>query len=294
MKRILITGADSFIGTSFERYVIEKFPQNYYIDTLDMKDPSWRNKDFFSYDVVFHVAGIAHSDSGKVNSDIVNMYYSVNRDLAIETANKAKSQGVKQFIFMSSAIVYGESSKIGQPKMITADTPLTPANYYGDSKLQAEFGLEKIRDKDFKIAVLRPPIIYGRGCKGNYASLVRFAKSMPLFPYIKNTRSMLYIDNLCELIRLLIDNNEDGTFFPQNTEYCNTSEVVKLIAEVYGKKLVLVKGFSWALKFLSLFTSVVNKGFGSLAYDMSLSEYKQPYRVVSDFKETLKLTENIS
>ncbi len=294
MKRILITGADSFIGTSFEHYVANNYPDKYIVDTIDMKDDSWRNYDFSQYDSVFHVAGIAHVDSGKADESIKESYYFVNRDLAIEAAEKAKVQNVKQFIFMSSAIVYGESSKIGKSKMITADTPVAPVNFYGDSKLQAEIGLNTLSDDNFKVAVLRPPIIYGRGCKGNYASLVRFAKALPFFPYVKSVRSMLYIDNLCELVRLLIENNDCGTFYPQNSEYTNSSDIVKFIGEAHNKKIVLVKGFSWALKLLSLFTGIVNKGFGSFAYDMSLSEYKQSYRVVSDIKDSIFLTENNS
>lgn len=290
MKKILITGKDSYIGVSFENY-IRQF-DGYSVETVDMIDGSWRNMSFAQYDVVFHVAGIAHSDFGKISEERKSIYYKVNTDLAIETAKKAKEEGVKQFVFMSSASVYGESAPIGKIKRITKDTQPSPANYYGDSKVQAEKGLELLKDGDFKIVVLRPPMIYGENCKGNYPTLSKFAKKLPAFPYVKNERSMLYVGNLTEFIKLMIDNNEDGVFFPQNAEYTNTSELVKLISQVHNKHLLLVKGFSWALKITSKFTGLVNKAFGNLTYDMELSEYKCNYRKYS-LKESIEKTENL-
>lgn len=289
MKKILITGANSYIGTSFEKY-INQF-SGYSVETIDMVDDLWREKSFSGYDVVFHVAGIAHSDFGKISEERKTLYYSVNTELAVETAKKAKADGVKQFVFMSSASVYGDSAPIGKSKVITRDTPVSPTNYYGDSKVQAENGLNQLRDSNFKIAILRPPMIYGEGCKGNYPTLSKLAKKLPAFPYIKNERSMLYIGNLTEFIRLMIDNNEDGVFFPQNAEYTNTSELVKLISQVHNKHLLVIKGFSWALKIMSKFTGLVNKAFGNLTYDMELSEYKCNYRKYS-LKESIEKTEN--
>lgn len=289
MKKILITGAGSYIGTSFEEY-LKKWPDKYSVDTVDMIDGTWREKDFSEYDTVFHVAGIAHSDSGKISPEKAKLYYSVNTDLTIETANKAKAEGVKQFIFMSSAIVYGDSAPIGKMKMITKDTPVKPANCYGDSKVQAEKGIKKLEDVNFKVVILRPPMIYGKGSKGNYPVMAKFAQKLPIFPYVKNCRSMLYIGNLTEFIRLMIDNEETGTFWPQNPQYSTTSTLVKGIANEHGKNVVLIKGFTWALKIMSHFTGVVNKAFGNLAYDKSLSAYKENYQIYS-LKESVKLTE---
>lgn len=296
MKKILITGANSYIGTEFEKH-LKNFPNEYVVDTVDMIDGSWREKDFSGYDVVYHVAGIAHSDNGKISEEKAKLYYAVNTDLTIETASKAKAEGVKQFIFMSSAIVYGNSAKIGKSKVITKETPPKPANCYGDSKLQAENGILPLSDNDFKVVVLRPPMIYGKGSKGNYPTLVKFAKKLPLFPFVKNERSMLYVGNLVEFVRLMIENGESGVFFPQNPEYSNTSEMVKMIGEVYGKKVRLVKGVTWILKFCSLFTGLINKAFGSLTYDKGLSEYEcdyQRYSLIDSIVATEKCDENES
>lgn len=286
MKRILITGKDSYIGTSFEKWV-RQWPNDYQIDTLDTKG-DWQSYDFSPYDVVFHVAGIAHVDA-KANME--DLYYRVNRDLTIEAAQKAKAEGVKQFIFMSSIIVYGDSSKLGEKRVITKNTTPTPTNFYGNSKLQAEQGILPLQDEHFKVVILRPPMIYGKGSKGNYPKLARLAQKIPIFPDIENERSMLYIENLCEFIRLMIDNEEKGIFFPENKEYVKTRDIVSEIAETYEKKIVLIKVFNPLIRFLSNKFFKINKLFGSLTYDKEISDISKEIYNVIDFKTSIKLTE---
>lgn len=289
MKKILITGAGSYIGTSVRNY-LHRWPEKYRVDTVDMVDGTWRKKSFAGYDVVYHVAGIAHADTGHVSEERKAFYYKINTDLTIETAKKAKSDGVRQFIFMSSAIVYGDSAPVGKKKVITAGTDVNPANFYGDSKVQAENGILPLQDHSFHIVILRPPMIYGKGSKGNYPALSKFAQKLPAFPYVNNQRSMLYIENLCEFVRLMIDNDEQGIFHPQNGEYSNTTELVKMIAAAHGKNIAVIHGFGWACKILSHCTGLVNKAFGNLSYDMSMSEYKQDYRLYS-LKDSVERTE---
>ena len=290
MKKILITGAGSYIGTSFEEYM-KQWTEKYQVDTVDMIGNSWKSKSFKGYDTVYHVAGIAHSDNGKITKEKAKLYYDVNTKLTIQTAIKAKSEGVKQFIFMSSAIVYGDSAPIGKKKMITRDTPVSPANCYGDSKVKAEKGLLKLEDDNFKIVILRPPMIYGKGSKGNYPLMSKLAQKMPVFPKVQNCRSMLYIENLMEFVRLMIENEERGIFFPQNAEYSNTSELVRMIAAEHGKRIVLVKGCTMPLKLMGMFTGLVDKAIGNLYYDKKISNYKQKYRVYS-LGDSIKRTES--
>ena len=291
MKKILITGAGSYIGTSFEEYM-KQWPEKYQVDTLDMIGDYWKKYDFSGYDTVYHVAGIAHSDNGKISKEKAKLYYEVNTKLTVITAMKAKKSGVKQFIFMSSAIVYGDSAPIGKKKMITKDTPVKPANCYGDSKVKAENGLKKLEDENFKVVILRPPMIYGKGSKGNYPLMSKLAQKMPLFPKVDNCRSMLYIENLMEFVRLMIENEEQGTFWPQNAEYSNTSELVSMIGKAHGKKVILVPFCTIPLKITSFATGLVNKAFGNLAYDKRISEYKVNYRVCT-LKESIERTESI-
>lgn len=283
MKRVLITGKNSYIGISFEKWLMRE-PDKYEVDLFSLRDRSWKKKDFSQYDVVFHVAGIAHVSS---DPKMEELYYKVNRELTIETAKKAKAEGVKQFIFMSSIIVYGNSSS--NEKIIDLNKVPTPSNFYGNSKLQAEEGIRGLESDKFKIVILRPPLIYGKGSKGNYPKLSKAAQKLPIFPDIDNERSMLHIDNLCEFIKVIIDNEESGLFFPQNKEYVKTSEMVKTIAEVHGKKIRLTKVFNPILKFM-FGIGVVNKVFGNFVYEKSMSDYKLNYQIRT-FKESIELTE---
>lgn len=280
MKRLLITGTGSFVGTAVQAHLAQ-WPDRYAVDVVDMQAPDWRQKDFSPYDAVFHVAGLAHADVGRVSEERKALYYKVNSDLPAETAAKAKAEGVKQFIFMSSAIVYGDSAPIGREKTITRDTPPAPANFYGDSKLRAELKLRPLASDSFKVAILRCPMIYGKGSKGNFPVLEKMAVKLPFFPKVANARSMLYVGNLAEFVRLLIDDRASGTFWPCNAELSNTSELVRLIARARGKKLPLVPGFSPLLKLLARFSPYVDKAFGNLAYAPGLGDYPRNYRLFS-------------
>lgn len=294
MKKVLITGANSYIGVSFENYVHEHYSSELSIDTIDMIDGSWREKDFSSYDVVYHVAGIAHADVGNVSDEVKAKYYAINTDLAIETAKKAKVDGVKQFVFMSSAIVYGDSAPYGKTKRITANTEPKPANFYGDSKWQADKGVRELADDNFTVTVLRPPMIYGKNSKGNYPTLAKMAKRLPIFPDVQNERSMLYIDNLCEFLSQVMIRGEGGIFWPQNAEYTRTSEMVRVIGEVSGHKVRVSKALNWAVSIAShipgKISGLANKAFGNMSYDQDMSRYSFKYQVVN-LKESIIKTE---
>lgn len=293
MKKVLITGANSYIGTTFENWIKNHAPE-IVTDTVDMIGDEWKSADFGGYDAVFHVAGIAHADVGKVTEEQKALYYKVNADLTGECAKKAKAEGVKQFIFMSSIIVYGESAGIGKERIITKDTPLSPANFYGDSKVKAEEKLHKLADTNFKVVILRPPMIYGKGSKGNYPLLAKMAGKLPLFPRINNQRSMLYVGNLCKLIACVIESQKEGIFYPQNKEYVTTSNMVKAIAEVRGKKIIMTAFFNPALRLLGKLGGkpggLVNKAFGNLVYEKSMSEYDFDYQIYG-LEQSIRLTE---
>ena len=294
MKKVLITGANSYIGVSFEQYAAKHYSNQLLVETVDMLDGSWRKKDFSAYDVVYHVAGIAHADVGNVSKETKAKYYAVNTDLAIETARQAKAQGVRQFVFMSSAIVYGESAPYGETKRITKDTEPTPANFYGDSKWQADKGIRKLASDSFTVTILRPPMIYGKGSKGIYPTLAKIAKKLPLFPEIDNERSMLYIENLCEFLCQVMIRGQGGVFWPQNAEYSSTSEMVRQIAAVSGHMIWVSAIWNWAVVLASKMPGKIgvltNKAFGNMSYDQSMSRYDFDY-IVADLKTSIKRTE---
>lgn len=281
MKQVLITGAGSFVGTSVERYLHSK--GDYVIDSVDTMNDAWKQADYTKYDVVFHVAGIAHVDP---KPEMAPLYYKVNRDLAIEVAEWAKEHGVKQFIYMSSKIVYHASKSI-KGDVVTRNTEPNPNDFYGDSKLQAEKGLNELVCDSFKVAIIRPPMIYGPTGKGNFQRLAWLATKTPIFPAWHNKRSMLAIDNLAEFVKQLIDREMDGTFYPQNKELVDTVECIRYFAKQNGKKVWitrLLNPFVWLGSFI---LSPIPKMFSDSYYDPEMSEYDFDYNVVS-FEESLK------
>ncbi len=274
MKKILITGKNSYVGNAFYDYIKCNFEDKYYVDKISLKDVNIESIDLNKYDTIFHVSGIAHSDYGKISVERSKDYYRVNTDLTIRLAKHAKENGIKQFVFMSSIIVYGESAPIGEKKVITKDTIPTPNNSYGDSKLKAEEGIKNLNDENFNVAIIRAPLIYGKNSKGNFKTLENMALRLPIFPYIENERSVISIDCLSDYIKRIIDNNSSGIFFPQDEEYMNTSLMVKKIASDYGKRITLLSGFRIVLKILSNFMPIVNKAFGNLVYSKKLEYIK--------------------
>lgn len=287
MKKILITGANSYIGTSFENWVSE-WPNKYRVDSISVRGNEWKEKSFSEYDVVFHVAAIVH-----VKENDVDKYFEVNRDLALKIANKAKQEGVKQFIFLSTMGVYG-----AETGRITKDTEPRPKTLYAKSKYEAEKLLNELNDDSFKVAVLRPPIVYGKDCRGNYPRLANMALKLPFFPDIKNERSMIYIDNLSEFIRLIIDYEVDGLFFPQNKDYVNTTELVATISKSHGKALKATCLFNFGVNLGLNLSETFKKVFGSFVYDKEMpggsgtliSGKRLNYETVS-FEESIRLTE---
>ncbi len=292
MKKVLITGANSYIGTSFEKYARDHYPEEFFVETIDMIDGSWRERDFGEYDIVFHVAGIAHADVGHVREEVKAKYYAVNTDLAIETAKKAKTDGIKQFVFMSSAIIYGDSAPYGKQKRITKDTEPNPSNFYGDSKWQADKGVRELVDNSFAVTVLRPPMIYGKGSKGNYQTLAKMAKKLPVFPDVRNERSMLYIENLCECLCQVMTRGEGGIFWPQNAEYTKTSEMVRLIGEVSGHRVRVSTAWNWSVSIAACIpgkiSGMANKAFGNMSYDQKMSTYEFDYQRVSLYDSIIR------
>ena len=286
MKKILITGKGSYLGNSLKAY-LEAFGDCYQVDCLSLRSGDWKEQSFRGYDAVYHTAAIVHQPRSKDAPGELARYRAVNCDLAVDAAKKAKAEGVRQFVFLSTMAVYGLTAAFGETVTITAQTPTVPTDNYGLSKLEAERALLALEGPDFRVAILRPPMIYGKDCKGNFRSLVSFARRLPFFPKVPNQRSMLYVGSLNRLVQQIIDREDRGIFCPQDPEYVNTSAMVQAIAAAQGKHLVLVPGFSWAFHLLRHLTGAVDKAFGSLVYDKSLSELEEDYRIAS-FPDSVK------
>ncbi|TCI49915.1 NAD-dependent epimerase/dehydratase family protein [Exiguobacterium sp. SH5S13] len=284
MKRVLITGITGFVGNSCKRWIEEHYKEQIHVDTVGMRDGAWRQRSFEGYDAILYVAGIAHVSTDKSMEDL---YYKVNTELTAEVAAKAKQSGVKQFIFLSSMIVYGDATTA---KMITRDTVPNPTNFYGDSKLQAENKLAELADETFVVANVRSPMIYGKGSKGNYVKLAGLAQKVPFFPSYQNKRSMIHIDNLSELLALIVLNEDSGTFHPQNADYVCTSDLVSMIGAVHGNRVRRLGLFNGVIGKLVDRNVTMNKLFGDFAYAKELSVYPQNYHV-RDFFDSVVATE---
>ena len=282
MKKILITGAGSYVGESVRKYILST-SSDFQIDAVDTIGDNWKKVDFSQYDVVYHVAGIAH-----VNADpkMEALYYKVNRDLTIEVAKHAKAAGVKQFIFMSSQIVFHESQSL-KTEVLTAQTKENPNGFYGDSKLQAELGIKPLEDENFKVCILRPCMIYGPNAKGNFPRLAKLACKTPIFPCWHNKRSMLYIDNLAEFVKQAVLRELSGTYYPQNRELADTVEIIRFFAKAAGHRIWitrLLNPFVWLGSFV---LQPINKMFATYYYDPEMSKMDFDYQLVS-FEESLK------
>ena len=283
MKKILITGAGSYVGESVRRYILST-SSDFQIGAVDTMGDNWKKADYSQYDVVYHVAGIAH-----VNADpkMEPLYYKVNRDLTIEVARAAKAAGVKQFIFMSSQIVFHESQSL-KTEVLTSETKENPNGFYGDSKLQAELGIKPLEDENFKVCILRPCMIYGPNAKGNFPRLAKLACKTPIFPCWHNKRSMLYIDNLAEFVKQAVLRGLSGTFYPQNRELADTVEIIRFFAKAAGHKVWitrLLNPFVWLGSFV---LQPINKMFATYYYAPEMSKMDFDYQLVS-FEESLKL-----
>lgn len=285
MKKILITGAGSYVGESVRKYILST-SSDFQIDAVDTMGDNWKKADYSQYDVVYHVAGIAH-----VNADpkMGALYYKVNRDLTIEVAKHAKAAGVKQFIFMSSQIVFHESQSL-KSEVLTAETKENPNGFYGDSKLQAELGIKPLEDENFKVCILRPCMIYGPNAKGNFPRLAKLACKTPIFPCWHNKRSMLYIDNLAEFVKQAVLRELSGTYYPQNRELADTVEIIRFFAKAAGHRIWITKllnPFVWLGSFV---LQPLNKMFATYYYDPEMSKMDFDYQLVN-FEESLKRVE---
>ncbi len=262
MKKILITGENSYIGNQFQKWVI-KNNKDYEIDKISLRDRAWTDLDFSKYNVILHLSAIVHQNE---KNNTFELYENINTKLTMDIATKAKNSNVSQFIFMSTMAVYGEEGKIGQKVVMDKETSPNPKTMYGKTKLMAEEQLQKITDTNFKVVILRPPMVYGENCVGNYARLEKLAKISPIFPLVDNERSMVSTDKLSELISQYIDIEAEGLFLPQNDDYVNTSALVKKLGESYNKKIYLSKSLGLFIIIFCKKIGMFKKIFGNLVY----------------------------
>lgn len=285
MRKILVVGKDSYVGESFKKW-LELFPDQYVVFIVSPLDGAWKKVDFCQYDVVVNFAGIAHIKN--ITEDMEGLFYSVNRDLSIEIATWAKEHGIKHFVVFSSMNVYGD-----YVDNLTDRNAVNPTSFYGNSKLQGDIGIKKLEDDSFIVSYVRPPFIYGKNCKGNYTTISKIATKTPIFPAYKNKKSMIFIDNLCEFVRLVIDYQLGGVLTPQNKELVSTSDLVNEISKAHGKKIYFTKLFNWLIKPACKLTKTFQRAFADDCYVQSLSDYWDYKYCIVSFADSIKRTEEL-
>jgi nucleoside-diphosphate-sugar epimerase len=286
--RILITGKNSYIGNSVKAWLNEKEP-TFIVDEISLRNIDLKTISFIDYDVIFHVAGIAHISS---NKKIIPEYYRVNRDLAIEVAHKAKKENVKQFIFTSSISIYGDDRPIGEYKPVDINKP-NPKNAYSKSKLDADLEIQKLNSSNFNVSILRIPMVYGKNSKGNFLKLVNISIKIPFFPKIKNFRSVIHIKNLSELIRQIILYKFSGIFYPQDSSFFDTTKFIFKNRTLRGKKTILLPFLILPLRLMVLFIKSINKIYGNKFYDQALSNVKNINYQIYSIDDVLKELKDI-
>lgn len=284
MKKVLITGKHSYIGENILK-CLNKYGDEYKVEIVGTKEGEYKKLNFGKYDTVIDVAGIAHV---KITPDMESLFYQINRDLAIELCTKAKREGATQFIYLSSMNVYGDTDK-----MICSRKQENPINFYGKSKLEADLAIHEMSDKDFKVVSVRPPVVYGKGCKGNFNKLIKLSKISPLYPTYGNVRSMIYVENLCEYIREIINHNLEGYFHPQNFQHVTTGQCMKDIREALGKKAFGISICNPMIRFMLKKSHTIDRAFSDDYYAMELSisgEYDLMKSFNKNFMDTIKKT----
>ena len=282
MTELLLTGASGFIGSN----VRAQMPDSIRVTPLSVRNDDWRNADFSRFDAVLHAAGIAHVLDGSMMGEA---YHEVNCVRTLEIAEKAKKAGVGLFVFLSSIIVFGAPTPAGVHAPITPQTAPNPENAYGKSKLDAENGLRAMEADSFRVAILRLPMVYGRGCKGNYTRLASLARKCPLFPAFDNRRSMLYIENLTSLIAKIVFDCPSGTYHPRDGVSRSTGEIARAICAAHGKKCVQTRLLAPAVRLMGK-DGIVRRAFGDQEYASDMPDYPANYRAF-DFESAIRKTE---
>ncbi len=287
--KILITGKHSYIGSSVKAWLNEKEP-SFLVDEVSLRNIDIDKLTFNQYDAIIHVVGIAHISSKK---KLIPEYFKINRDLAIKVAKKAKSEGVKEFIYTSSIAIYGNDNPIFDFRPIDIKNP-KPKNAYAQSKFEADLTIQGIADDNFKVSILRIPMVYGKNAKGKLNKLIKISKFFPIFPNIFNQRSVIHINNLSELIRLILVKKLNGVFLPQDKTYFSTNNFIKYFRASLNKKTLFITFFPFFLRFMAILIPEINKVYGNKFYESKLSTIKAINYQIYDFKDFIKEYKNIT
>lgn len=285
MTKILITGANSFVGTNLRR-----FSQFKDIDEISLHENKPEDIDFNKYQVIVHVAAIVHQSKKISESE----YFQVNCDLCLRTAESAKKAGITQFVFLSTLKVYGDL--VNNSELRNENSRCIPDDAYGKSKYEAEIGLKNLEDPTFIVSIIRPPVVYGEGVIANMLSIVKIIELFPLLPLncINNRRNFIYIENLVGFIDRIIEKKASGVFIVKDEGVLSTTELVYYLSKSLGRKVTLFKlPEIFGRIGVRIFPSVFGRLFGSLEFDNAKTikelNYTPPYSTEEGIKKWIDI-----
>lgn len=284
-KTLMITGASGFIGSNF----IERYKDKYNIISVDLLKVKPEELNFKNVDCVLHLAALVHQMNGAPREK----YFEVNTELTKRIAEESKKQGVKHFVFYSTVKVYGYDGDLYNHNIIlNENSPCNPKNDpYGESKWEAEKILKNLEDENFKVGIIRPPMVYGKGVKGNMESLIKLIQRLPILPfnYTKNKRSLVNIENLMYLTSLVINKEAQGVFLPLDEKNLSLKEIFEGIEKAYELKrinLPMIQPFFWL--FTKLKPNIMVRLYGSLQFENKETKEKLKYSPKVNYINGLK------
>ena len=260
-KTLMITGASGFIGTNF----IEKYKEKYNIIPVDLLKIKPEDLDFKDVDTVLHLAALVHQMNGAPREK----YFEVNTELTKKVVEAAKKNKVKHFVFYSTVAVYGTHGSLKEKLVLTKDSKVNPKTPYAESKWKAEEILRALENENFKVSILRPPMVYGENCPGNMKKLEKIVKIFPILPFgnDENKRTLVHIDKLLEITKEVIDKEISGITIPKDDEDMSIKEIVENIAKEKNKKICLIKLSKFILKILYIMkSSTIESLYGELIF----------------------------
>ena len=283
MARVLITGANSFVGTNFR-----KFSQHKDVEEISLFEIRPEDIEFEKFDIVLHLAAIVHQS--KIIPE--HEYLCVNRDLCLRVAENAKKRGIKQFIFLSTLKVYGDS--VNGSQLRDENSECFPDDAYGKSKYAAEIGLRKIEDKKFTVSIIRTPLVYGEGVKANMINLIKLVDTCPILPFggINNKRNFTFAENLIGYIDRIIELKASGIFITMDDTALSTTELITFLSEFLGRKVRLFKLSQFLIRIGSfLVPEIFERLYNSLEFDnhktKEVLNYKPPFSTKDGLKSTV-------
>ena len=286
--KLLLTGATGFLGsrlatdlqtkpavnlTAAVRRCVE-IPAAHIVEVPNLDADTYWSTALIDQQVVIHAAARAHIMKDEM-ADPLAEYRKINVDGTLNLARQAAEAGVKRFIFISSIKVNGEQTVLGKP--FRADDMPAPEDACGISKWEAEQGLQQLaKETGMEVVIIRPPLVYGPGVKGNFASMIKLIqKGLPLpLGAIDNQRSLVALDNLVDLIITCVDHPAaaNQVFLAGDGEDVSTTQLLRGVARAAGKPCRLVPVSAGTLHFAATLLgkkAMAQRLLGSLQVDIS-------------------------